>query len=211
MTKQSQTRRKVMIWDQAQSLIQAGDTSAVPRLIRDLRTSRDCERRLAAAYTLGFLNDRRAAKPLIHVISNRRISPRLRGQAAEALGYLFTFRTDRLAFSTLLKQLEDPSPEVRLWSVFAIGQMGARKAISALTKISQEDKANLPGWWSIAKEAKAAIRQIRKQNPAARQKQLRTNRPLPARRPKRGTPPMTSLAPKQKAPRRGAFAKIEHA
>jgi HEAT repeat protein len=159
MTKQSQTRREAKIWDQARSLIQADDTTAVPRLIRDLRTSRDCEKRVAAAYTLGFLRDRRAAKALIQVLSRRRQSPRLRGQAAEALGYLFIFRTDRLAFLTLLEGLEDPSPEVRFWSVFAIGQMGNRKAIPALTKISQKDKATLPGWWSIAKEAKAAIRQ----------------------------------------------------
>ncbi len=168
MTKQSQTRRKARIWDQSQSLIQADDATAVPRLIRDLRSSRDCEKRVAAAYTLGFFHDRRAVKPLIHVVRNRRASPRLRGQAAEALGYLFMFQTGRLALSTLLKELEDPSPEVRFWSVFALGQMGNRKAIPALTEILQEDKAILPGWWSIAKEAKAAIRQIRKRNPAAR-------------------------------------------
>jgi HEAT repeat protein len=128
----------------ARSLIQAHNTAAVPRLIRDLRTSRDCEKRVAAAYTLGFLRDRRAAKALVQVLSNRRRSPRLRGQAAEALGYLFIFRPDRLAFATLLEGLEDPSSEVRFWSIFAIGQMGNRKAIPVLAKISQKDKATLP-------------------------------------------------------------------
>lgn len=168
MTKQSRTRTKARVWDQAQSLIQAEDTTAVPRLIRDLRASADCEKRVAAAHTLGFLHDRRAVKPLIQVVRNRKASPRLRGQAAESLGYLVMFRADRLAFSTLLEEFEDPSPEVRFWSVFAVGQMGNREAIPALTKISQEDKATLPGWWSIAKEAKAAIRQIRKRTPADR-------------------------------------------
>ncbi|MFZ0286466.1 MAG: HEAT repeat domain-containing protein [Terriglobales bacterium] len=55
-------------------------------------------------------------------------------------------QADRLAFSTLLEELEDPSPEVRFWSVFGLGQMGDRMAIPALTKISHEDKATLPGW-----------------------------------------------------------------
>jgi HEAT repeat protein len=168
MTKQSQIRRKARIWDQAQSVIQAAETTAVPRLIRDLCSSRDCEKRVVAAYALGFFHDRRAAKPLIHVLRNRRASPRLRGQAAETLGYLFMSRADRLAFSALREGIEDPSPEVRFWSVFALGQMGNPKAIQALTKISREDKVTLPGWWSVAKEAKAAIRQIRKRNPATR-------------------------------------------
>jgi HEAT repeat protein len=205
MTEQSQTRRKTRIWDEAQSLIEAADTTAVPRLIRDLHTSRDCEKRVAAAYALGFFHDRRAAKPLIHVIRNRRASPRLRGQAAEALGYLLMFRPDRMALSALLEEVGDPSPEVRFWAVFAIGQMGNRKAISILTKVSQKDKATLPGWWSIAREAKAAIRQIRKQNPAARRK---TREQIACGRQDNQK---SGPAAKAKGPAARSLAKIEHA
>ena len=152
--------RKLRIRDKAQALIQADDRRAVPQLIRDLNTTKDLDVRRTAAYVLGFLHDRRAIRPLIQTLQRQKEQPGVRGQAAEALGYLSIRRAKPSAFSAVLGGLSDPSIEVRFWSAFALGLMGNRKAIPALRKIARNDKAVLRGWWSLAKESRDAIRTI---------------------------------------------------
>lgn len=100
-------------------------------------------------------------KPLVTTLLNKNKRPKVRGQAAEGLAYLFCFQPDAHVFRALTATLSDPSAEVRFWSAFALGQLRDKRAIPALKNVVENDKAILRGWWAIAKEAKDAIKQIK--------------------------------------------------
>jgi HEAT repeat protein len=86
----------------------------------------------------------------------------VRGQAAEAIGYLCQFRPNPEAFRQLMTTLSDSSVEVRFWSAFALGLIGNSKAIPELRRLVDNDKGVLDGWWGVGKEAQDAIQQIKK-------------------------------------------------
>jgi HEAT repeat protein len=166
--------KKADVWEQARVVIRNHDVKAVPRLIKTLTGSRLTEERTVAAYALGFLQEKNAIAPLLTVLQNKSENERVRGQAAEALAYICQFRPDPRVHRALLKTLSDSSVEVRFWSTFALGALGKNDTVAALQDLARRDKSSLPGWWSISKEAKAAIRQIKKRN-----RELRTGHQRP--------------------------------
>ena len=64
-------------------------------------------------------------------------------------------------FLCFLEELRDPSPQVRFWAVFSLGQLADMEVIPELERIVIEDDAVAPGWWSLKKEARDAIQSIR--------------------------------------------------
>ncbi len=75
---------------------------------------------------------------------------------AEALANL----RDRRAVRPLIAGLKDASTGVRFWSAFALGQLGDTRALPELKRLEAADKAALPGWWKVSKEASDAIELI---------------------------------------------------
>jgi HEAT repeat protein len=112
---------KTLFWECAKSLGQIKSRKSVLPLVRILSESDDPDRRTAAAYTLGLLRDRRAVQPLLGVLGNSKEEPNVRGHAAEALAHM----EDDRAVAPLIAALRDRYVEVRFWSAFALGQLGA--------------------------------------------------------------------------------------
>jgi HEAT repeat protein len=159
--------KKTDVWERARVIIQDNDVKATPRLIKTLASSRSIEERTASAYALGFLHEKSAITPLLATLQDTSEDERVRGQAAEALAYICQFRPDPRVPRALTKALSEAAVEIR-WSAFALGEIGGKSTVGALQELVNRDKSTLRGWWSVAKEAKAAIRRIGKRNPSRR-------------------------------------------
>ena len=85
-----------------------------------------------------------------------RAGAQLRSHAAEALAYLGT----RRAVPALIAALDDPSPAVRLWSAFALGELSDRRAVSPLERLAATDVSPVPGWWTVSEEAREALKRL---------------------------------------------------
>jgi HEAT repeat protein len=171
--------RRIDIWERAKAIVLQDDRKAVPGLIEELRNSRDVEVRTSAAYALGWLHDKRAVQPLLSALLNVKEHKRVRGEAAEVLGHMCISRSNAQVFDGLLKTISDQSSEVRFWSAFALGLIGNRRAIPALQRLVESDKATVRGWWAVSKEATDAIARInirRSNNISPRKKSRRSSK-----------------------------------
>jgi HEAT repeat protein len=147
----------------AQALADTPGRRARQGLERLLASHERPEVRAKAAWALGFhAQGPQAAGSLLRTLADRDEDADVRAHAAEALGHL----ADRLGerepdvLGALLHGLRDPSPEVRFWSAFALGNLGDEAAIPALELLAARDEESVPGWWSIRKEANDSIKQI---------------------------------------------------
>ncbi len=93
---------------------------------------------------------------LISVLECQSLSDKLRGDAAEALRY----PGYALAEEVLLSHLADPSPEVRFFCVYALGQRGNLATVDALRTVAEQDQGVAGKWGRVADEALDAIRMI---------------------------------------------------
>ncbi len=141
----------------AKSLGELGDALAVPSLVVALSADTDREVRRAAAYSLGLIGDPTALEALTNKLKDQGEDPAVRGMAAEALADLRDFR----AIDTLMAALVDPSAEVRFWASFALGELGAQRALPALEHLAQTDNGVLSDIGTVKEEAAAAARRIR--------------------------------------------------
>jgi hypothetical protein len=71
-------------------------------------------------------------------------------------------RRDALAREAFLRGLDDPEPEVRFWSIFALAKPDNDWLIPKLESMTG-DPAPLPGMWTVGQEARWAIRWIRRE------------------------------------------------
>ncbi len=140
----------------ATALSDLDNRDVIQSLIRIVKRSPEEKRRVAAAYALSFMHAPRAPRVLLNIFRDESNSVQLRSQAAEGLGNHW-YRT---AFPDLIKGLKDRNASIRFWSIFALGQIGDRRALPYLKRIAKTDKAKVPGWWSIRKEARDMIRSI---------------------------------------------------
>ena len=143
-------------WEAAKTLSALGDKRVVPPLLALAQGAGETEQRAAAVYALGWLRDSRALAPLVQVLRDSREDAQLRGHAAEALAYL----GNRRAAPALITTLDDPSPEVRLWSAFALGELGDRRAVAPLERLAATDVTPVPGWWTVGEEAREALKRL---------------------------------------------------
>jgi HEAT repeat protein len=111
-----------------------------------------------ASYASGRANNRAVTDTLLRMLRSKKASSLARGQAAESLGH----RRDPRIVPALLRNLHDPSVEVRFWCIFGLWQQCDRRALPALRDIQKSDRAVLKGWWSIRKEATDAIEAIQR-------------------------------------------------
>jgi HEAT repeat protein len=111
------------VMDFAVSLSCRDHADDVPVLIEALKDKEEI-RRLGAAYALSSLRQEpRAVTPLMNVLLDRAETVRVRSQAAESLGCL----QHQKAIKALIICSRDPSPDLRFWCVFALGQITAFK------------------------------------------------------------------------------------
>ena len=144
-------------WEAAKALSALGDTRAVPPLIALAQGTGASDQRTAAVYVLGWLRDTRALAPLVQVLRSNREGAQLRSHAAEALAYI----GNRRAVPALITALDDPSPEVRLWSAFALGELGDTRAVAPLEHLAATDVTPVPGWGTVGEEVREALKRLK--------------------------------------------------
>jgi len=146
---------EALLWEATKALCRLGrGVEIFRRLLLDGPT---VQARKASAYALGCLVDQEATAGLCRVLDSSTEESSVRGQAAEALGYL----GDHSAYSHLIEAASDPSAEVRYWAVFALGQLGDHRAEPLLDRLRKEDSGQLQGWGTVAEEAARALEALR--------------------------------------------------
>ena len=108
---------------------------------------------------------------VVEILEDRTEDPDVRGQAAEAMAGRIRrdLRSPRArhrherARAVLVAALDDPEPEVRLWSIFALASRDNIDLVPRLKRLSR-DAARVPGWWTVGQEARWAINWILKRD-----------------------------------------------
>lgn len=129
-------RNNEVAFEAANALVRIGSKRAVASLVTLLRSSAPLPRRAAAAYALGYLGGQ-SGNALDDVLGDRRQPASLRARCAEALGVMRW----RAALESLMSATYDPSPEVRFWSIYALGELGdpmARSTVAARLHDAEE-------------------------------------------------------------------------
>lgn len=121
----------------AKALGLIGDREATEALILKLRNDEDKHVRYEAARALGEIGQREAVDALILSLTRDNYTY-VRSQAAEALARI----GDGRAINPLLEMLDDPDGSVVSSSAWALGDLGARDAVTALIKLLDVDYTN---------------------------------------------------------------------
>ena len=137
----------------AREILQYPDPALIPEVLKTLRNGKRVYNRVEAAYSLQFLKGHARTIALERTVSNKSESKIVRGFAAEALVHGHR----KLTHSVLLRNLQDPSKEIRFWCAFALGEMRDRTALPILRTLAETDHRVVKGWWSVSKEARDAI------------------------------------------------------
>ncbi|MBZ0111740.1 MAG: HEAT repeat domain-containing protein [Thermoanaerobaculia bacterium] len=143
-----------VLWEVAKALCRLEADPAVFRQL--LESDSSVEHRKAAAFALGSLEDNSAVRLLIKILASEEEDAGLRAQVAEALGYL----RNSMALYTLMAAAVEAPPEVRFWSVFALGTLGDERARPLLERISRTDHVEVEGWWPVSQEAISALEEL---------------------------------------------------
>ena len=157
---------QVDTFEAAKAIWEDPDPQLEQPLIQTLRKGRKPFNRAAAAYAMQIVTTSRTVRALEHTLMNTAESPRVRGEAAEALAHYH--RTE--SHDVLLRGLNDASREVRFWCAFALGEMAEKRAVPALTRLVDSDKRTVKGFHAVAKEAADAIANIENEKVKHRRK-----------------------------------------
>jgi HEAT repeat protein len=117
-----------LFWEAGVSLGLLKSKRSVARLLKELETGDDDQRRSAAAYALGLIGDDRAGETFAAILNKRGEPSNLRSHVAEALGRLGSDKWNR----TLVAALYDESEDVVYSSVYALGENVNRDSIREL-------------------------------------------------------------------------------
>jgi hypothetical protein len=149
-------RSSVDVFEAAKELWQRDDPDALRSVTSTLRHGKRAMNRTAAAYALNLMHGKSVIPALERSVNKRQEHPKVRGQAAESLAHNHREKSHRV----LLRNLTDPSKEVRFWCAYALSEMSDRDALIPLRKLAEKDHRIVRGFWSVSREAKAAIRKI---------------------------------------------------
>jgi HEAT repeat protein len=135
----------------ASLLARIPERHAFASLLKILASS-DPDRSQAAAYHLS--GNTQAIPALISVVGDPDRPAQVRAEAAESLGCL----GDPRAIAVLLFALEEESPKLRFWAVFALGRFSKTDdRVQPGLRAVLTDRGVAPGWWSVGQEAKAML------------------------------------------------------
>jgi HEAT repeat protein len=128
-------------------------------LISRLDEDPEHEVRAAAAAALGTL--RKGADALCRRLADANEDDEIRGFSAEALGHVLAHGPRSVKPLEILRAaLNDPSPNVRFWAAFALGEAGDMDDVPRLQQL-EADAAEVFGGATVADEARESIKQIR--------------------------------------------------
>ena len=146
----------------AYALGELNDKRAVPALKNALQSDADPKVREAAAYALGWIwtGKKEATEALVRALSDRAEQPAIRGVAADSLSRQWVLGGNPEVVEALVAACEDPSPEVRYWSAFALGEVSDVRALPTLERLAKTDDGVAPNGESVSEEAMAAIKRI---------------------------------------------------
>lgn len=145
------------VFEAAKAIWEKGDPKTLRSVIRTLRHGERVLNRTAAAYALNLMHGKSAIPALEKAVGDKREHPKVRGQAAESLAH--NHREN--SHGVLLRNLKDPSKEVRFWCAFSLAQMGEGDALIPLRELAARDQRIVKGFWSVSREANWAIRRIK--------------------------------------------------
>lgn len=155
-----------MRWEAKGALEGVQSRKAYGLLLAVIRSHADTERREEACCILAFSFDDILIEPFQQIFADKRLSSRVRAQAAEGLADLLGYvdrrtKLHRETAALLIEGLRDPSPDVRFRTCFALGSIRARQAVPQLERVAAEDEAICPRWWHVRDEAADAVGNIR--------------------------------------------------
>jgi HEAT repeat protein len=150
-------RSAVRVYEAAKAVWEADDLATLRCVIYVLKHGRAVLNRTAAADALNLMHQKAAIPALEQTVDNKKEHSKVRGEAAESLAHNHRERSHRV----LLRNLYDPSKEVRFWCAYSLSEMGDCDAILPLIHLAATDHRTIRGFWSVSSEAKAAIRIIR--------------------------------------------------
>ncbi len=147
------------VYEGAKEIWQKDDPDTIRSVIRILHHGQRPMNRAASAYALNLMHGKATIRALEKSLDNKHEHPKVRGQAAESLAHNHREETHRL----LRRNLDDPSKDVRFWCAYSLSEMGDEESLTALKKLAEKDHRIVRGFWSVSKEARAAIRKIQKE------------------------------------------------
>lgn len=127
-------------------------------VVRCLREDADERVRARAAQAFLFWPWLQATRPLLDAASAPGETARVRAQAIECLGNSLQGREApaqrRLVMPLVLAGLRDPEPEIRFWSVYAVGVMRALEARPVVAALAAgDDSPPTHMGWTVRAEA----------------------------------------------------------
>jgi HEAT repeats len=152
-------RSSVEAYEGAKEIVLEDDPRLVSSVVRTLLQGKRALNRAAAAYALNLRHGKAAIPALERTVANRREHPKVRGQAAESLAHNHRPESHRI----LRENLNDVSKDVRFWCAYSLAEMCDEEALIPLRELAQSDHRSVRGFWSVSREAKAAIRRIQKE------------------------------------------------
>lgn len=148
-------RSRLDAFEAAKQVWNIDGNAVAKQLIEVLRSGRRPFNRSAAAYAMQAVSTPSVIAALERTLRTREEASDVRGHAAETLAQHHRKSTHRL----MQQQLQASSKDVRFWCAFALGQMQEARAVPAL-RMLLEDKREVRGFHSVAKEAADAVHLI---------------------------------------------------
>lgn len=135
------------------ALVDLGAQTAIPAIAERLARDESAAVRMLAAYALGQFQTSAALTHLVACIEDNQQPLGVRVHALEALVH---YRNMPLALATVVTGLRHPAPEMRVWSAYALGEIGGLAHIRHLEPLTH-DPATVDGGWSVGQQAHASI------------------------------------------------------
>ena len=132
-------RSSVEAYEGAKEIVMKDDPRLVSSVVKTLLQGKRVLNRAAAAYALNLTHGKAAIPALERTVANRQEHPKVRGQTAESLAHN------------------------RFWCAYSLAEMADEEALIPLKELAQSDHRSVRGFWSVSREAKAAIRRIQKE------------------------------------------------
>jgi len=151
-------RSSVEAYEGAKWIWEKDDPNVQPSVINTLLHGQRVLNRAAAAYALSLMHGKAAIPALERAVANKREHPKVRGQAAESLAHNHRPESHRI----LRQNLNDASKDVRFWCAYSLAEMADHDALIPLKRLARHDHRVVRGFWPVSREARAAIRMIRK-------------------------------------------------
>ena len=136
-------------FEAAKALRTIGNGRSAPALIEVLTEDAPLVARLASAYALAAFGQPEVETALSAALADEDEPPDLRAVCAEALGYGHF----KGALAVLVAATADSSPEVRYWSLYALGELGDPEALPYVAaRLTDAEQASTGA--TVAEEAK---------------------------------------------------------